>query len=30
VVMVELDVHEEFECPWREKMSDTEVVPGDK
>jgi len=30
VVMVELDVHEEFECPWREKMSDTEVVPGAK
>ena len=30
VVMVDLDVQEEFECPWREKMSDTEAVPGDK
>lgn len=30
VVMVELDVHEEFEFPWREELSDTEAVPGDK
>jgi hypothetical protein len=30
VVMVELDVHGELGRPWREKMPDMEVVPGDK